>query len=150
MFRYITIHCSDSLFGDVPVINAWHVARGWKEIGYHFVILNGNIKDSKHFNSKLDGAIQQGRSLLKVGAHVLGHNAGNIGICLIGKQNFSEAQYNSVFSKVCELMHKYNISIENVRGHYEYDHDKTCPNINMMEFRKQLVNHYDKYTKQFG
>ena len=37
----ITIHCSDSEWGNADVIDEWHKKRGWDGIGYHYVILNG-------------------------------------------------------------------------------------------------------------
>ena len=45
--------------------------RGWKDIGYHFVI-------------RLDGTIELGRPIAEVGAHCAGHNAESIGICYVG------------------------------------------------------------------
>ena len=44
--KFIIVHCSDSSWGDVPVINDWHRQRGFDApggvpCGYHFVIRNG-------------------------------------------------------------------------------------------------------------
>jgi N-acetyl-anhydromuramyl-L-alanine amidase AmpD len=70
----IVIHCSatrpTSLIG-AKEIREWHLARGWADIGYHFVI-------------RRDGLIDLGRDLQEIGAHVAGHNAQSIGICLVG------------------------------------------------------------------
>ena len=52
-------------------IRKWHLAKGWKDIGYHFVI-------------RLNGAIEQGRPVEQVGAHVQGHNSTTIGVCYVG------------------------------------------------------------------
>ena len=52
-------------------IDRWHKQKGWKGIGYHYVIL-------------LDGTVEQGRELEAVGAHCSGHNAHSVGICYIG------------------------------------------------------------------
>lgn len=71
---YIVIHSSATPEGrehNVEDIDRWHRARGFKEIGYHYVV-------------ELDGAVFEGRALSKVGAHVKGHNAHSIGICYIG------------------------------------------------------------------
>lgn len=70
----IIIHCSATQEGkeiSAATIDKWHKARGWRGIGYHFVVA-------------LDGTIEYGRALNKVGAHVKGHNKGSIGICYIG------------------------------------------------------------------
>jgi N-acetylmuramoyl-L-alanine amidase len=56
---------------NAEVIDRWHKARGWKGIGYHFVIL-------------LDGKIETGRMINKCGAHTKGYNCSSIGICYIG------------------------------------------------------------------
>ena len=52
-------------------IQSWHLARGWATIGYHFVV-------------SPSGRIFRGRPVDRLGAHVLGHNAGTVGICLMG------------------------------------------------------------------
>ena len=72
--KEIIIHCAATPEGvefDWLDIDKWHVARGWSGIGYHYVI-------------KLDGKIQSGRDLEKIGAHAKGHNRHSIGICYIG------------------------------------------------------------------
>ena len=70
----IIVHCSATPAGrDVSVaeIDRWHRARGFNEIGYHYVI-------------GLDGQVHRGRAVEKVGAHCSGHNAESIGVCYIG------------------------------------------------------------------
>ena len=60
----IIIHCSATQEGrdlDAAEINRWHLKRGWKGIGYHYVVL-------------LDGTIEYGRSIYEHGAHVKNHN----------------------------------------------------------------------------
>ena len=103
----IVFHCSDSSFGNAALLAKWHVlpkphGRGWGNIGYHYVILNGWLTP-KLFNSRFDGYIETGRPLnddpfftkAEMGAHVLGHNMDTIGICLIGKSGkFTGNQLN--------------------------------------------------------
>ena len=70
----LIVHCSATQEGrelDAAEINRWHLKRGWKGIGYHYVIL-------------LDGIIEYGRNIYEQGAHVKNHNKGSIGICYIG------------------------------------------------------------------
>ena len=72
--REIIVHCSATPEGKhftVADIDAWHKKRGFKCIGYHFVIY-------------LDGSVNVGRNIEEIGAHCLGHNANSIGICYIG------------------------------------------------------------------
>lgn len=70
----IVIHCSatkESQWVDIEEIYRWHKKRGFREIGYHFVI-------------KLDGSIEVGRTIDEIGAHAKGHNHDSIGVCYIG------------------------------------------------------------------
>lgn len=70
----IVVHSSASPEGredTVEDVTRWHLARGFKDIGYHYII-------------ELDGIVFQGRPLSKQGAHVRGHNTDTIGICYIG------------------------------------------------------------------
>ena len=67
----IIIHCSATFEGqdfDVNDITDWHISKGWKNCGYHYVI-------------KLDGTVQEGRPLEEVGAHAKNHNRNSVGIC---------------------------------------------------------------------
>lgn len=122
---HITVHCSATPAAmDIGVteIRQWHLARGWSDIGYHFVI-------------RRCGVVQQGRPLSKMGAHVRGHNKGNIGICLIGgyddalqaQDNFTFAQRKALFGLIAKLQRQFKIKDEDVRGHNEWDGGKACP-----------------------
>lgn len=70
----IVIHCSAVRPGQqssAADINGWHKDKGWKGIGYHYVV-------------RRDGSIELGRPLEQVGSHVVGHNKHSIGICYEG------------------------------------------------------------------
>ena len=70
----IIIHCSATRAGmnfTAADIKRWHRQRGWRTIGYHFVV-------------DLDGMIEVGRPVAQVGAHCINHNANSIGVCYIG------------------------------------------------------------------
>lgn len=70
----IVVHCTATPEGKpffAKDIDAWHRAKGWRCIGYHFVVL-------------LDGTIEKGRPVEQVGAHVEGHNATTIGVVYVG------------------------------------------------------------------
>ena len=73
----IIIHCADTPEGrdnTVADIAAWHKAKGYRTIGYHYVVYR-------------DGSIHPGRPIKEIGAHCKGHNAHSIGICYIGGQS---------------------------------------------------------------
>jgi len=68
------IHCSATREGvdyGVKAIRRWHLKRGFKDIGYHFVI-------------HLDGTFERGRPWDQPGAHAKGYNENSIGICYVG------------------------------------------------------------------
>ena len=134
----IIIHCSDSTWGSVAEIDKWHKARGWDGIGYHKVILNGYVHPEWQCNPLYEGYIEDGRPLTKQGAHCKGHNSSSIGICLIGVDEFTTAQYKSL-KELCErLMARYDISSDDIYGHYEFS-TKTCPNFNVDDFVGNLI-----------
>jgi hypothetical protein len=121
----VIIHCSDSPQGrgdNAATIHGWHTSppRSWDGIGYHHVILE-------------DGTVENGRPPYWSGAHVRGHNKGSIGICLIGVDRFTTAQLRAVKHLIGT---KYPDTI--IKGHYELDSSKTCPNMDMDRFRSYL------------
>ena len=115
----VIVHCSDSGFGNAVLIDTWHQQRGFLSpdglhIGYHYVILNGQISAYKH-HSLFDGVIETGRpldddsdmELDEKGAHAFGYNNG-VGICLIGLSGiFSPAQIRSLKYLVRGLRKQY-------------------------------------------
>ena len=122
LINEIIIHCSATKAGqdfDVNDIDRWHKERGWKGVGYHYVI-------------KLDGTIQEGRPLDQVGAHCTGHNKKSIGICYIGgldksgkpKDTRTVAQKESLRLLVNQLLERFPGS--KVYGHNEFA-PKHCP-----------------------
>ena len=64
-------HSASGVSIDANDIDRWHKERGWKGVGYHFVIT-------------VDGTIQPARNFESVGAHKRGYNDTHIGICLVG------------------------------------------------------------------
>jgi N-acetyl-anhydromuramyl-L-alanine amidase AmpD len=120
----IVIHCSDSDIpghDDISVIREWHTKeRGWSDVGYHFFV-------------KSNGEIQKGRPTYKVGAHCRGMNANSIGICLHGRDEFSNDQFKALSDLVSSLLVEHDILVTQVYGHYHFS-NKTCPNFNVSEF----------------
>lgn len=115
----IVIHCSatkENKDYSVEDIKKWHLQRGFNDVGYHFVI-------------KLDGTIELGRPLNKIGAHVSGNNTGSIGICYIGglssknksKDTRTPQQKESLINLINVL--KTFINIKEIKGHRDYSKD---------------------------
>lgn len=137
----IILHCSDSPYGNVALIDEWHRKRGFDRIGYHFVILNGYPTEQAYRLKQpqfwLDGTAQIGRPVEAVGAHAKGYNRTSVGICLIGKRLFTMHQFETVSRLIRRLRSEYPDSVLN--GHYELASDsRTCPNIDM-DWLRELV-----------
>ena len=113
----IAIYIADEKLLTARDIHEMHLSFGWDGIGYHEVILR-------------DGTIEKGRPHFWKGAHVKGKNDLSIGICLIGRKNFSTAQYNSLENLLNEFKEIYNP--EAILGHRDIvETRKTCPNFDV-------------------
>ena len=143
----IFLHCSARDAGTITTIRESHLARGFSEVGYHYVILNGIPYESWGYISILDGQTHPGRRLdddcwlesNEVGAHVLGRNHDSVGICMIGKTHFTIPQLISSKSVCLYLMDRFGLEVNDVLGHYEDPNThKTCPNIPMDKYRDYL------------
>ncbi|CAK2011153.1 N-acetylmuramoyl-L-alanine amidase [Vibrio crassostreae] len=124
-YSFITVHCSATppqQDVDVAEIRRWHKKRGWRDVGYHFVI-------------RRNGDVELGRPLSQTGAHVKGHNKSNIGVCLVGgcnaelqpEDNFTLAQRKALFGLMAALQEQFLIPEENVKGHKDWGVNKACP-----------------------
>ena len=131
--KVITIHCSDTVNGkrvDVSEIRKWHLDRGFSDVGYHFL-----IQPSDKDNGGAE--IQLGRPLNKPGAHVQGFNRIqpgniiNIGICMIGRDQFTSGQFDLLRRTLDNLFGTYTIDPWAIWCHYEWEsaNGKTCPNM---------------------
>lgn len=120
----IVIHCSASPNGaqhGAQDIDCWHRERGWDGIGYHYVI-------------PCNGVLQQGRSIHRAGAHARGYNQNSIGICMIGTDQFTHAQWVTLATMIKTLTHVYN-GIDIV-GHRDLPNvAKTCPGFDVGDWR---------------
>ena len=118
----IIVHCSATREGkDITVhdIDSWHKQRGFRCIGYHYVIY-------------LDGSVHIGRPENEEGAHCLGHNKTSIGICYIGgldiygkpKDTRTDEQKKSPTELIRTL--KTRFPQASIHGHNEFA-NKACP-----------------------
>lgn len=118
----IIVHCSATVAGKnfhAADINSWHLQRGFRGIGYHYVI-------------DLDGTVEPGRPEYEVGAHCLGHNRLSIGICYIGgldahgrpADTRTPQQKRALRSLIADLKSRYPGA--KVHGHREFA-AKACP-----------------------
>ena len=118
--RFLVVHCTDSPNDrdsvDAEEIHRWHVERGWSGIGYHAVI-------------RRDGTVENGRPSYWPGAHVRGFNSDSLGVCLVGTDQFTDAQLNSLEG----LLQAWKAQFPDAQicGHRDLDPQKTCPNFDV-------------------
>ena len=123
--KEIIVHCSATPEGKdftVADIKRWHLARGFSDIGYHYVIYR-------------DGSIHTGRDESIIGAHCTGHNTNSIGVCYIGgcvsngktpKDTRTPQQKQSLVKLLKELKTKYPQA--SIHSHRDFA-NKACPSF---------------------
>jgi N-acetyl-anhydromuramyl-L-alanine amidase AmpD len=118
--KHIVIHCSATVEGKdftAHDIDRWHKHRGWRGIGYHYVI-------------RLNGTIEEGRPEWKIGAHVRGKNRHSIGVVYIGgidkrlapKDTRTPAQKQALKDLLKALKQKYPSA--QILGHRDFSPDR--------------------------
>lgn len=137
MMRKITeiiVHCAATPEGKnftVEDIDRWHKQRGFKCIGYHYVVY-------------LNGSVHAGRAEEEIGAHCTGHNKYSIGVCYIGgvakdgktpKDTRNPAQRLALLKLLKDLKEKYPKAV--IRGHRDFA-AKACPSFDATEEYKDL------------
>lgn len=135
----IIVHCSDT-FATMNIgadeIRKWHTEeRGWKDIGYHFVIRrNGTVETGRDLDG--DGDIFE-----EIGAHTVNYNSNSIAICMVGgkgtngkaENNFMPKQFQSLESVIRLVKASYPKAT--VHGHREFS-SKQCPSFDVQQWLK--------------
>lgn len=134
--EYIIIHHSATKEGDLESFRRNHKAKGWRDIGYHYVIGNGTYSG--------DGEVETGRSENESGAHCStdGMNFKSIGICLVGNFDIDKptpAQMEALERLCRDIIERHKIPVSRALGHGEVT-ATNCPgkNFDMVAFRKRL------------
>jgi N-acetylmuramoyl-L-alanine amidase len=136
--EFIAIHCSatrPSQQIDVEDLRKWHKAKGWDDVGYHFVITRA-------------GKVQPGRDEKTVGAHVEGFNGRSIGICLVGgvseddftkdENNFTPLQMTALHNLLLSLRKRYPGAV--IQGHRDFPNvRKACPSFDVKEWLRGMT-----------
>ncbi len=125
--------------------------RGWSDIGYHFVLdQSGRLYQGRPF---LHGETSLASvPALAKGAHVGGHNTGNIGVCMLGcyhppylarcTDRLSLPTFDSLAVTFAFLSENYSVSPDNLRGHGQFPGASTsCPGENNLAIFHDLVEH---------
>ena len=124
---HLIVHCSASpASADIGVaeIRRDHIARGFTDTGYHYVI-------------RRNGHVELGRAESQVGAHAHGFNSKSIGICLVGgadkkgrgEANFTPAQLTALRAMLVVLSQKYPQA--QIVGHRDTGAKKDCPSFDV-------------------
>lgn len=132
---HIVIHCSATRPGaDIGAkeIRKWHVQdNGWRDIGYHFVI-------------RRNGEVETGRPVEQAGAHVSGHNAYTVGVCLAGgvddrgrpENNYTPEQWASLKELAGSLKQRFPNAV--IQGHRDFPGvKKDCPCFDARKWAKE-------------
>ena len=122
----IIVHCTATPEGrecSVSEIRKWHKARGFSDIGYHYVV-------------HLDGRIEPGRDVDISGAHCTGHNACSIGVCYVGgcandgkltPKDTRTARQKDALVKLLKMLKAVYPGVK-IYGHRDFAH-KACPSF---------------------
>ena len=137
--RYIDkliVHCTATpQFKDFDVedVRDWHVkGNGWSDVGYHWLV-------------KLDGTVQEGRPMERIGSHVRGQNKSSIGIAYVGgmDKDMNEwidtrtpEQKDAIFNLLMDLKFQFPDAV--VYGHNDFTDKKVCPCYNAKEEHKEI------------
>lgn len=161
----VIIHCSATDNGKhytAADIDGWHRERGFTRdldefpnnrpdlsaIGYHYVI-------------RPDGVLEEGRALLEKGAHCQGHNISSVGVCLVGTNQFTLAQWlqldrllkklKAIWPQIKIMGHRDTCSDSNQDGHISAcEWLNRCPGFSVADYLNKkykiaLMDHISPY-----
>jgi len=121
--KLLVVHCSDTENNnnlDARVIHKMHLNFGWEGIGYHKII-------------NRSGKVENGRPEYWVGAHVKGKNEISLGVCLIGRDNFTKKQFISLERILKKWKTEYPTA--KIVGHRDTGNTlKSCPNFDVISW----------------
>lgn len=143
----VVIHCSATPNGrwvSNKDIDSWHAARGFKRnpdlIGHHEPSLKAI---GYHHVLYTSGGMANGRRYCETGAHALDKrfprgsshyyrwNNTSIGICLVGTDQFSLAQWRMLRTFIVAIRQDFRGDDLKILGHNEVNPSKTCPGFDV-------------------
>ncbi|KAF7600158.1 MAG: N-acetylmuramoyl-L-alanine amidase [Candidatus Dactylopiibacterium carminicum] len=138
-------------------IDGWHAQRGFRRDPAALPRLNPSLRSiGYHFLIYTNGQIVTGRHTDEIGAHCQGYNQRSLGICLIGTDKFTRAQWESLAYLQTSLAGKYPNAAW--KGHRDMSPDqnrngivepfewlKVCPGFDVSAWlaggKRPLANH---------
>lgn len=155
----LVIHCTASKNGDslfsteggvqispVEIVDRWHRQRGFLRKGEDRARLNPNLSSiGYHWLIGTDGTRYSGRASNEIGAHAQHFNARSLGVCMVGIDRFTTAQWSALADVVRRLTLQYRIPLESpqpdprglrgVCGHNELPGvAKACPGFSVHDW----------------
>lgn len=131
----IIVHCTATPEGRVETVESirrMHKAKGWADIGYHYLI-------------GLNGERWNGRNVNLVGAHCEGYNANSIGVCYVGgcdknmkaKDTRTDKQKDALIALLKDLRKLYPKA--KIVSHRDLDRKgKACPSFDATNEYKDI------------
>ena len=130
----IVIHCSavrPDQTSSAKKIEEWHKDRGFKCIGYHYVV-------------RRNGEIEPGRPEWIIGAHCLHPNAHSLGVCYEGGLDIRgqpadtrTAEQKAAMRQLLEDLHR-RYPRAMIVGHHDLNPSKDCPCFDAVKEYKNL------------
>lgn len=146
--KFIAIHCAATpATSDIGAteIDRWHRQRGFRTIGYHYVI-------------RRDGTVEKGRDPTIPGAHERKINKVSLAVCLVGgsppvgspehrkglgENNYTPEQWHALAELVLELQAKHPEA--EVLGHRDVPGvRKACPSFDVKPWWEQVRRYHDE------
>jgi len=116
------------------MLHQWHVIENkWSAIGYAYLIdRKGDIHKCRDLDG--DGDVED-----EIGAHTRGFNRNSVGICIAGRGEYNNAQFDSLRYLINDIVSRHGIKKEDIQGHNYYDKHKTCPMFDVQEKLKEWM-----------
>lgn len=140
----------------VADIRRWHKSRGFRDIGYHRVIVHPHTENQATEPGHL---IKEGRDLdtdlfikgNEVGAHALGYNRDTVGVCVVGGPGWDlhDLQRKALIEALEILTERFELPRSKVLGHREVN-ATACPGLEILgiikEWRDWRHQEKEEYT----
>jgi hypothetical protein len=136
-------HSASSTSTTVEQIRGWHRDKGWRDIGYHWLVTDAPGEGpTLHLgrDHDLDGEWEP----WEYGAHARGHNSHTIGICLVGSHSDyapSDEALTMLHGWLVAICLNWGLTADDVRGHREMEGASTeCPGtyVDMDQIRERI------------
>lgn len=126
--KIIVHHSASPPNTTVAQIDEWHKARGWKGIGYHWVLLE-------------NGQWEAGRKENTAGAHTKGHNKDSIGVCVTGNfelYHMPAPRFACLMDLLGSLVQRHDLKWSDIYVHKDFAPTACCGRFLEQQLRQAL------------